>query len=133
MTARLRVHWLDAPALSETHVRGESGGDVSWWCDPATGEFVLGGGVAVDLSAEGACGLAPLAEGLRSLHVDATGDVAHGGAVMLGCGPFDPARAAGAVWGDSPAARWVVPEAAFVVRGGAARCAVAGPVGFQAT
>ncbi len=127
---KLRVDWLEAPAIVEREIAGCADPDVVWWADPVYDELLVGVGTAVDGSLEAARGLAALARAVPSLEVDAHADpgseVEHGGAIWLGAGPFDPVRAMGGAWGTAPAAQWRVPSVVFRVHAGRATCAVAG-------
>ena len=142
----LRVDWLEAPVLSEADLAGlagrvgrigRDGDELAWLTDPVRGEWVVGIGCALDGTRAAAAGLAALARATAAIDVDAQAEpgarIAHGGALWIGAGPFDPARASGGVWGGSPAARWVVPRVALRVErgrdGDRAVCAVAGAPG----
>jgi len=127
---RLRVDWLETPLLRERDVAGCADPGVTWWADPAHRELLVGVGVAVDGSQAAARGLPALVATVSRLRVDAHADagcgVAHGGALWLGAGPFDPARASGGAWGAASAACWRVPRVALRIHAGRGVCAVAG-------
>jgi len=119
----LPIWWLPAPHLDASALLAAAGGEVAFALDGARGEWTLGMGAA-RLSA--AFDLSALAQEIAAQPLRPLGAAAAHGALWMGAGVFDSARPGGGVWGEAPAARWVLPRVTFVRRAEQIFCAVAG-------
>ena len=122
MTA-LPIWWLPAPRLDAARLLAAAGGEVACALDGARGEWAIGMGAAQHSAA---FDLTALAREIAAQPLHPLGAAADHGALGMGAGVFDSARPGGGVWGEAPAARWVLPRVTFMRRAKQLLCAVAG-------
>ena len=122
MTA-LPIWWLPAPRLDAARLLAAAGGEVACALDGARGEWAIGMGAAQHSTA---FDLTALAREIAAQPLHPLGAAADHGALWMGAGVFDSARPGGGVWGEAPAARWVLPRVTFMRRAKRLLCAVAG-------
>ena len=122
MTA-LPIWWLPAPRLDAARLLAAAGGEVACALDGARGEWAIGMGAAQHSAA---FDLTALAREIAAQPLHPLGVAADHGALWMGAGVFDSARPGGGVWGEAPAARWVLPRVTFMRRAKQLLCAVAG-------